>query len=61
MVGKALSISFMPGMFLGLVYLFTIMWWLTGHTPMDLVNGITDVITRPFSHIAEALRSNHGI
>ena len=56
MIGKVLTTSFMLGMTFGLVYLLTIMWWLTGHTPVELINAITDIINQPLQQVAEALK-----
>jgi len=40
--------SLFYGGIVGLAYLLAIMWWLTGHTPMDLINAMADIISQPF-------------
>ena len=56
MIGKPLVTSFIPGMFFGLVYLLLIMWWVTGHTPLDVIEAIIDTINQPLQQVVEALR-----
>lgn len=56
MIGKPLIASFIPGMVFGLVYLSLIMWWLTGDTPLDVIEAITDTINQPLQQVAEILR-----
>jgi formate hydrogenlyase subunit 4 len=50
---KVLSVFSYP---LGIIYLLTIMWWLTGNTPMDVIETITDIINQPLWQIAEVLK-----
>jgi hypothetical protein len=52
MLGKLLSI----GPLLGIAYLAIIMWWLTGYTPVDLINVMVDTINQPLSCVIEALK-----
>jgi len=49
---KVLSLFSYP---LGMVYLLTIMWWVTGHTPIDVIDAMVDMINQPFWYIAEVL------
>lgn len=44
------------GSIIGVVYLVTIMWWVTGYTPENLVNAVTKVINQPLQQIAEVLK-----
>lgn len=55
MIGKSLVTSFMPGIVFGLVYLLLIMWWATGHTPLNVIEAVTDIINQPLQQVAEAL------
>lgn len=50
---KVLSLFSYP---LGMIYLLTIMWWVTGHTPLDVIDAITDTINQPLLQVAEVLR-----
>lgn len=50
---KVLSMFGYP---LGMIYLLTIMWWVTGHTPLDVIEAITDTINQPLWQVAEILR-----
>lgn len=52
MIGKLLS----TGPLLGIAYLTIIMWWVSGYTPIDLINAITDIIIQPLQQATEALR-----
>ena len=56
MIGKSLIASFMPGMIVGLVYLLLIMWWITGHTPLDVIEAIIDTINQPLQQAVNALK-----
>ena len=56
MVGKLLVNCFILGIFFGLVYLLLIMWWLTGHTPLDVIKAITDIIVQPLQQVIDALK-----
>jgi len=55
-MGKSLTASFIPGMFMGVVYLTLIMWWVTGHTPVDVINAIADIINQPLQQIAKVIK-----
>lgn len=50
---KVLSMLSYP---LGMIYLLTIMWWVTGHTPLDVVEAMADTINQPLWQITEVLR-----
>ena len=50
---KVLSMFSYP---LGMIYLLTIMWLVTGNTPLDVIEAITDTINQPLLQIAEVLR-----
>ena len=41
---------------LGMVYLLSIMWLVTGHTPLDVMDAIVDTINQPLLLVAEVLR-----
>ena len=41
---------------LGMIYLLTIMWWLTGSTPLDVIDAITDTINQPLWQVVEVLK-----
>ena len=56
MIGKLLSMSFTPGMFMGMVYLTLIMWWVTGHSPTKVVESAMDIIVQPLQEISEVLK-----
>ena len=56
MVGKLMATCFIPGMFVGIIYLSLIMWQVTGFAPIDLINAVTDIIVEPFTAIVEALK-----
>jgi len=45
----------LPWEVVGMVYLLLIMYALTGHTPMDLVDAMTDIITQPLETISITL------
>lgn len=45
----------MLGYPLGMAYLLTIMWCVTGHTPLDVINAIVDSINQPLLQVAEVL------
>jgi len=44
MVGKLMATCFIPGMFVGVIYLSLIMWQVTGFAPIDLINVVMDTI-----------------
>lgn len=56
MVGKLATTCFIPGMFVGAVYLSIILWQVTGFTPIDLINAVTDTIVEPLQQAVEALK-----
>ena len=56
MVRKLISTCFIPGMFVGVIYLSIIMWQVTGFAPIDLISTITDTIVEPLQQVAEALK-----
>lgn len=43
------------GPLLGIVYLALIMWWVSGYTPVDLIDAITDTINQPLVKVLEQL------
>lgn len=51
MLGKLLS----TGPLLDMTYLAIIMWWLTGNTPVDLINAIIDTVSQPLAKVLEQL------
>lgn len=52
MLGKLLF----TGPLLGIVYLALIMWWVSGYTPVDLIDAIVDTINQPLQQAIEALK-----
>ena len=52
MIGRLFMTAFIPGMFIGVIYLTMIMYWITGYTPIDLIN----TIIQPLQQITEALK-----
>jgi hypothetical protein len=52
MLGKALTI----GPLVGITYLSLIMWWVTGHTPLDVIDAIADIINQPLQQVVETLK-----
>lgn len=50
---KVLSMLSYP---LGMIYLLTIMWCVTGHTPLDVIDAMTDIINQPLLQVAEVLK-----
>lgn len=56
MIGRLAATCFIPGMFVGVVYLSIILWQVTGFTPIDLINAVTDTIVEPLQQVAEALK-----
>ena len=44
MIERSLTLSFIPGMVIGVIYLSIILWWLTDYTSIDLIEAITDTI-----------------
>lgn len=53
MLGKLLF----TGPLLGIVYLAIIMWWLSGYTPIDLINAITDTVNQLLTEPMEIVSS----
>ena len=51
MIGRSLTLSFIPSIAIGVIYLSIILWWGTGFTPLDLINAITDTIVEPLQGI----------
>ena len=51
-----MATCFIPGMFVGIIYLSLIMWQVTGFTPIDLINTAMDTIVEPLTEIAKALK-----
>ena len=48
--------SLFYGGIVGMAYLSVIMWWLTGHTPADLINAVVNVVTQPLNDLNTILR-----
>ena len=51
MLGKLLF----TGPLLGIVYLALIMWWVSGYTPLDVIDAMTDIINQPLWQITKIL------